>query len=502
MKIYIFTRVAILNVLWIVLACFIHDADAQTQVLIKENGGASWHGVDGGVNLKANCRSNIISPAHPNSLTTVTFPSEEYDLSNSFDPSIGVFSPSEVGYYIIMASVNWESSSTSPVKRSIKLIKNGIITVEQNTEQATGNSHSSIHALVYNYGSDNFRIQVSHNSGSSEIISGTSSTGEKTTFTAFGLMNYNFNVAKKINGGVSWDLGTNMSTKIRAWRDFLNIPTGGSTVKFLTENYDINNDFHLASSVFTPPEPGYYVILADISWDMNSQTGTTGIQLIKNGSSVIEQNSVAGGNGLLHSSIHSLIYSDGTDNYSIGAWHNATSPLRVRISELTIFRIQSPNDQILSRINNGASFGEEISIVKAKRSSKISIPSGTPFPITYSSEDFDVNNNFDPGTGVFSPSQEGFYVIMATANWDGSNASYGKRGIRLMKQTGAASTELQKANYSDGSGVMTSNIHTVIFYDGTSGHSYFVEAYQDSGASHDVGGTSVVPGCIFTAYKL
>lgn len=72
----------------------------------------------------------------------------------------------------------------------------------------------------------------------------------------------------------------------------------------------------------------------------------------------------------------------------------------------------------------------------------------------------------------------------------------------LIKENGAASTELQKANYSDGSGVMTSNIHTVIFYDGTSGHSYFVEAYQDSGASHDVGGTSVMPGCIFTAYKL
>ena len=51
-----------------------------------------------------------------------------------------------------------------------------------------------------------------------------------------------------------------------------------------------------------------------------------------------------------------------------------------------------------------------------------------------------------------------------------------------------------------GSSEMTSSLHTVIESDGTD--NYRVRASQTTGLSQDIGGTTLVPGCIFTAYRL
>ncbi|NBV56821.1 MAG: hypothetical protein EBR72_03305 [Bacteroidetes bacterium] len=91
---------------------------------------------------------------------------------------------------------------------------------------------------------------------------------------------------------------------------------------------------------------------------------------------------------------------------------------------------------------------------------------------------------------------------MATANWDVFNGNSGTRGIRLVKRLGVASIELQKINSESGSGQMVSSLHTVVYYNGSSGHTSYVEAFQDSGSSHNVGGSTAAPGCTFNVYRL
>ena len=49
---------------------------------------------------------------------------------------------------------------------------------------------------------------------------------------------------------------------------------------------------------------------------------------------------------------------------------------------------------------------------------------------------------------------------------------------------------------------MVSSLHTVVYYDGSSGHTFYVEAFQNSGASHDIGGSTAAPGCTFNVYRL
>lgn len=502
MKVYIFTRVTILNVLWIVLACFIHDnADAQTQVLTKENGGASWQSaVGGGANVRAKRISN--QTISSGATTTVIFPSEDYDVNNTINHSTGVFTPPQAGYYVIKASVNWSSTNTTTAVRSIRLVKNGTTIVEQADEEGSGSMHSSIHTTIYSDGTDNYRIQVNQSSGSNHVISGTIAPGGGTAFTAFNLLPFNQEILKKDGGRLTWE--TRTPTNIRAVRTSqMAIASGTATdVTYTSEDFDLNNDFNPTTGVFTPPQAGYYVILASVDWGNSPNNGTRTIRLWRNGSVVTEQSS-EWGKGAMSASIHTVIYSDGTDNYRVGVSQSSGASQDIIRASFSAFRINHLHD-VVTQSEGGVSIDGNgtPTRIKAKRTSDMSIPSGTNTTITYLSEDFDVNGEFNHATGVFTPTQAGYYAIMATANWDAFNSTSGTRGIRLVKRIGVASTVLQKANYELGSGIMTSSLHTVVYYDGTSGHTYYVEATQDSGSSHDIGGTSVTPGCIFTVYKL
>lgn len=292
-----------------------------------------------------------------------------------------------------------------------------------------------------------------------------------------------------------------MSTCVKArLTSSTTIQSVGTTITYSTEDFDVNNCFNPSTGVFIPAEAGYYVIMASINWVSISNTAM--IQLRKNTFTRVEQHTESG-NGKIQSSLHTVVYSNGMDNYSILAWQGTGGSSNISSAEITIYKSPSPNEECLAKVDGGVSWEQQSSsLIKAKRTSNMNIPSGTYTTITYSSEDFDVNSEFNPTTGVFTPSQAGYYAIMATANWDAANSTSGTRGIRLVKRTGVVSTVLQKENYELGSGIMTSSLHTVVYYDGTSGYTYYTEAFQNSGSSHNIGGTSGAPACTFTVYKL
>ena len=485
----------------IIICCSHSNLSAQNQVLTKQNGGMTWQPAVGGTNIRAERGTNQAIASGVT--TTVQFLSEEYDVNNDFDGWTSVFTPPQAGYYVIKASVNWSSVNTTTGIRSIRLVRNGTTIVERGDETGSGNMHSSIHTVIYSDGTDNYRIQVHQSSGSNHSILGSSTPGGQTTFTAFSLFPYNQNVLQEQGGGLSFETGT--ATNVRAVRTTSQsiASFGSADVTYTSEEFDLNNDFNPTTGIFTPPQAGYYVILASVNWANSTNNGTRSIRLWRNGSTVTEQNSERG-TGLMNASLHTLIYSDGTDNYRIGVWNGSSGSQNIDQASFAAYRIGEPNQEIVTQINGGVSIDNNgtPTRIRAKRTSNMSVAMGTNARVTYSSEDFDVNSEFNPSTGVFTPSQAGYYAIMATANWDASNSNTGERGIRLIKRIGAASTIQEKANYELGSSIMTSSLHTVVYYDGTSGHTYYIEASQSTSASHNIGGTSGAPACTFTVYKL
>ena len=312
-------------------------------------------------------------------------------------------------------------------------------------------------------------------------------------------------VLTKQNGGVSWQETMGGCANVRAVRTSNQTISSSTntTVTFSSEDYDMNNTFNPSTGIFTP-QAGYYVIKASVNWsNTNTTSGERRVRLCENGSlSVVYQNS-EDGSGSMHSSIHTVIYSYGTDDYSIMAWQGTGGNSSISSAEITIYKLPNPNEEHMTKVDGGVSWEQQSSsLIKAKKTSNLSIPSGTNTAISYSSEDFDINSEFDPSTGVFTPSQSDYYVIMATANWDVFNGNSGTRGIRLVKRLGVASIELQKINSESGSGQMFSSLHTVVYYNGSSGHTSYVAAFQDSGSSHNVGGSTAAPGCTFNVYRL
>lgn len=439
---------------------------SQNQVLTKQNGGVSWQEVmGGGANVRAVRTSNQTILSSTN--TTVTFSSEDYDVNNTFDPSTGIFTPPQAGYYVIKASVNWSNTNTTSGERRVRLCKNGTSSVlYQNSEDGSGSMHSSIHTVIYSDGTDNYRVVVWQNSGSSHDINGSPIAESATTFTAFNLSPLNQEILKKKSGGVSWENQTSTCVKARL-TTLTSIPSVGATITYSTEDFDVNNSFNPSTGIFTPAEAGYYVIMASINWPSISNTAM--IQLRKNTFTRVEQHAERG-NGKTQSSLHTIFHSNGSDNYSIMAWQGTGGNSSISSAEITIYKLPNPNEERLAKVDGGVSWEQQSSsLIKAKRTSNLSIPSGTNTTISYSSEDFDVNTEFNPSTGVFTPSEAGYYKIMATANWDIFNGNSGTREIRLVKRTGVSSTVLQKTNSESGSGQMVSSLHTVVYYDGSSG---------------------------------
>lgn len=487
----------------LILLCFINSVlYSQNQVLTKQTGGVSWQSINTGAstNLRAKRTTNQTIPS--GILTTVTFPSEDYDLNNDFNSSTGIFTPPRAGYYVIMASVNWGSSNTSNGPRYISLIKNGTSVVDVSGESRFGSIHSSIHSVIYSDGSDNYTIQVLQGSGSNHDIVGFSGSG--TTFIAYNLLDFSQNFLQKRGGGLSFSSGS--GSCFRAIRtNSMNIPSStNTTITYDTEDFDVNNDFDPSTGVFKPSQAGYYVIMASVVWDGTNQF-TPRLTLLKNGTIFHEDGYDESISGSLATSIHTIIKSDGTDDYRVLVNHNSSSgTYDVDDALFVAYRL---NDDNLISLSGGASWGGGTnSLVRAKRTSRMTITSGSSTKVVYSSEDFDLNGEFNPSTGIFTPKEAGYYVFLTEIDWLASSSPPGDRGIKLVKKTGVSTSSVVKENYragpSTGTAKMTSRIHTVVYYDGTSGHSYHVEAWQNSGTGHDIGGSTTIPKCTFTVYKL
>ena len=164
-----------------ILSVFCNFQSRAQEVLTKTNGGASWETPTVLVVRAVKTSTQTIASS---TTTDVTYDVEAFDLGNHFDPSSGVLTTDEAGYYLISASIVWDGSNTTSASRSIRILKNGSTILDQSTEIGSGQMTESLSVTVYSDGNDDFRIQGWQDSGSSHGIGGTVSA-PNTTFSAY-----------------------------------------------------------------------------------------------------------------------------------------------------------------------------------------------------------------------------------------------------------------------------------------------------------------------------
>ena len=89
-----------------------------------------------------------------------------------------------------------------------------------------------------------------------------------------------------------------------------------------------------------------------------------------------------------------------------------------------------PTKQLLSNMDK--------SLVKAKLTANFAIALGSYIPIKFNSEDFDIKNEFNTTTGLFTASDPGIYRV--TAQIKTANVSVGDLGLAIYKINAAGTT--------------------------------------------------------------
>ena len=484
------------------------QAQSDGQVLTREDGGASWQDNEVSTIVRAKRTSTMVIPS--STYTTVTYTNKDFDINGAFNHTTGIFTPPEAGFYVIMASVQWENNNSSTGRRSITLVKDGSLEVERNVEDGNNRMHSSIHTIIESDGTDDYQIQAWQNSGLDHNIGGHVQV-DRTVFTAYKIKSQE-EYLTKMNEGASWgEKRTCFKVRKSSPMSVISSATP-QTVTYSGEEFDVNDNFDESTGIFTPPKAGYYVIMATANWhDNNTNSGVRSILLLREDkstnpftSSIMEENAESGA-GVITSSIHTVVYSNGSDNYRIQVRQNSGSDHdigNVDGMDGCLFAAFSILDQdlVLKREDGGATWkainASNRSCIRAKRTSDLTTTSNNQITVTSTIEDFDTNGDFDHTTGVFTPPEAGYYVIKATVNWQGNNSVSGLRRLILVKNL---TNNVEDANET-GESEMISSLHTVIYSDGTD--NYRIRAAQTTGSDQDIGGSTAAPGCVFTAYRL
>ena len=86
------------------------------------------------------------------------------------------------------------------------------------------------------------------------------------------------------------------------------------------------------------------------------------------------------------------------------------------------------------------------SLVKAKLTSNYSIAAGSYLPIIFNNEEFDIKEEFDTSTGVFTAGSDGIYRV--TAQMKTASVSVGDLGLAIYKtDTGGSSTKIAEERF-------------------------------------------------------
>jgi hypothetical protein len=190
------------------------------------------------------------------------------------------------------------------------------------------------------------------------------------------------------------------------------LPTGGSYVdiEFATQAQDIGGDnFNPATGKFTAPEDGFYQFNATVAISASGTDQIMAIQkesgTLESGANLIcidrENKTVAGNEGLIGCS--GAVYLNANDVVEVVGYHNSAGNQQVGRGSFSGFKIGADA--------SGSGSGTEVAFSVHKNNVDQTNVSSNTTVVTWPTEVFDTNNDFD--SNRFTPSVAGKYQINA-----------------------------------------------------------------------------------------
>lgn len=174
---------------------------------------------------------------------------------------------------------------------------------------------------------------------------------------------------------------------------------------------DFGADAWTGNSTFTVPagEDGWYNISAMIRHAGGSANANLTALILKNGSSIYLSRDVSGAvTGAQWLNISGASYLVAGDVIKLQAYHGAGTTMNLSNANMAIVKLGGGGSG-----GSGGGGGQDVSFNVYQTAAQAAAP-GTGTKITFESERFDANDNFDIATDRFTPTVAGKYVLTAT----------------------------------------------------------------------------------------
>lgn len=364
--------------------------------IAKYNGTAWACAADGGgsvgtevafsVNKNGTTQTGVASGSN----VPVTWSNEVFDTNSNFNTGTGRFTPTVPGKYILTAAAGWTAPSSSNFW-IVGIRKNGGTIAQTLGHTSSGAGFNAPVSVVANANgtTDYFDVVVYHGAGSAQIISGSNTDtyftgslvggGGSDTLAALSCAT---NEIPKWNG-TAWACaadgggGSSGSSMIAGWPDAitcnLTSPSWGQRYFYL--------HFDAGTSML-------------YRMDEESGGGNVGVWFTKS----------------------TKTFSNYDANLNTAAGGTAVSDC----SGKTIDQLYASGHAFNFVGGGGSSSGTQVAFRAHKGGTAQSIPSSTSTKLTFSTESFDTNNNFDTATSRFMPTVAGIYLVTGSVRCDGS----------------------------------------------------------------------------------
>lgn len=280
----------------------------------------------------------------------------------------------------------------------------------------------------------------------------------------------------------------------------------GDTIAFGTEWYDTLNGFNPATGIFTAPETGLYDFSAYLrATPVNTPMGVA-IYRITPSSSEICASTSATATTYARPACSGSIQLNAGETVKVVAMHNNGGTTSVDVARFsgvligggsgsdTLAGLSCMSGQIAkwngsawacAADNSSGGSGQDVSFSAHKNNVDQTVTAGVLTKLTFSTERFDTNGNFDTATSRFTPAVAGKYTVNASALC--ANTSF--CGTAIYKN-GALYAQSNSVTYAGNNAF--GNVNTIVDMNGTTD---YLEAYV-----YNATGTSVYGPTAYTYF--
>lgn len=372
----------------------------------------------------------------------VKFDTENYDVRGEFNVGTYSFTAQDAGYYLVHAQVTYKDPAAGILY--INVLNGGTSVISSATYVAAASAyvHTVVaHGVIYLDAGDVVKVTTRHTCGVNEDIDSS-------------LDRSRFDISKIASIGITG------SPRVHAYKTAgagdQAIPTGVSTLVTLdAEQYDLFNEFNTATSTFTATEAGYYLLNAQARWNctVDQARYQMGMYTAGVGAAYAVQSimSSLAGAKVVWVNAATVYYLEPGDTVCVYAFHDAGVNQNVQTQDGNTFLTISKLD-----CTGSGGFNSKVS---AWRSGALSIPNASDTTLAYDTELFDGKGEFDVATGLFSPSEAGYYMASAQVYYGAAVADQ-RSAIGFIKN---AAWDKMLSQYASTAGQFGQNLSALIY---------------------------------------